>query len=195
MQLRKELDARLAPGGPEVDDEDLLVVACFGDEAVEAFKVDPRERFSAAAAAGAEAAGAGGVEERSHAVGRKRGGREDERDSLAMNIGGMMRLHGRPGKDSGQGIQRTGVAVCSAPSRLPRPWRISSWVAMKLTVNGKDRLLSDGRTVRQLVEEMGLAKAAVAVEVNRKVVPRKEHEKTPLAEGDVVEVVTLVGGG
>jgi sulfur carrier protein len=62
-------------------------------------------------------------------------------------------------------------------------------------VNGQPRELADGRTVRDLVEELGLGKAAVAVEVNREVVPRRQHEQTALHEGDNVEVVTLVGGG
>jgi thiazole synthase len=35
----------------------------------------------------------------------------------------------------------------------------------------------------------------VAVEVNRRVIPRQEHESCRLQEGDVVEIVTLVGGG
>ena len=47
----------------------------------------------------------------------------------------------------------------------------------------------------ELVEQLGLGKAAVAVEVNREVVPRRAHAQTPLREGDRIEVVTLVGGG
>ena len=65
---------------------------------------------------------------------------------------------------------------------------------MQLTLNGKPRR-TDARTVCQLLEQLGLAKQPVAVEVNRQVVPRKLHEQTNLAEGDVVELVTFVGGG
>lgn len=66
---------------------------------------------------------------------------------------------------------------------------------MKITVNGKEHDAPPGQTVRQLIESIGLGKAAVAVERNREVVPRKAHESTALAEGDVLELVTLVGGG
>ena len=66
---------------------------------------------------------------------------------------------------------------------------------MKLTVNGQSREVPDDQTVRQLVQTLGLGRGAVAVEVNRKLVPRKEHEQTRLAEGDQIEIVTLVGGG
>lgn len=66
---------------------------------------------------------------------------------------------------------------------------------MKITVNGEPRELPSDSTVRDLILRLGLAKAACAVEVNRQLVPRKAHETTVLQEGDVVEVVTLVGGG
>jgi sulfur carrier protein len=66
---------------------------------------------------------------------------------------------------------------------------------MKLTVNGKEHQAQPGQTVRQLIEDLGLGKAAVAVELNRQVIPRRQHETTTLNEGDVLELVTLVGGG
>ena len=66
---------------------------------------------------------------------------------------------------------------------------------MQLTVNGEPRQTSDGRTVRELIADLGLTGRAVAVEVNKKIVPRKTHDQARLTDGDVVEVVTLVGGG
>ncbi len=66
---------------------------------------------------------------------------------------------------------------------------------MKLTVNGQQTQLPDAQTVAALVERLGLAGRPVAVEVNRRLVRKKDHAAVPLHEGDVVEVVTLVGGG
>lgn len=66
---------------------------------------------------------------------------------------------------------------------------------MQLLLNGEPRQFEQVRTVGDLLARLGLSRAAVAVEVNRRVVPRREHERTELAEGDAVEVVTLVGGG
>lgn len=65
---------------------------------------------------------------------------------------------------------------------------------MTLTVNGQPRE-TDARTVADLLEQMGLNKPGVAVELNRQVVPRQALTTTPLNEGDSLEVVTLVGGG
>jgi len=62
-------------------------------------------------------------------------------------------------------------------------------------VNGDPRDVPDGLSVRGLVEHLGLTEGPVAVERNRDVVPRAEHEATLLHEGDVLEIVHFVGGG
>lgn len=67
--------------------------------------------------------------------------------------------------------------------------------AMKLTVNGDALEVPNALTVRGLVEHLGLTDGPVAVEKNREVVPRAEHEKTALSDGDVLEIVHFVGGG
>ena len=66
---------------------------------------------------------------------------------------------------------------------------------VKLTVNGTQRELDDGSTVAALLETLDLAGKFVAVEVNREIVPKARHAQHVLAEGDRVEIVTLVGGG
>ena len=66
---------------------------------------------------------------------------------------------------------------------------------MILTVNGERIQVPDDRlTVEGLVSLRGLRGAACAVEVNRALVPRRERENRELKDGDVVEIVTLVGG-
>ncbi len=67
-------------------------------------------------------------------------------------------------------------------------------MAMQLIINGEPKQVEAGN-VRELVVTMGLGEQAVAVEVNRQVVPRRLHEQTPLKDGDAIELVTLVGGG
>ena len=52
-----------------------------------------------------------------------------------------------------------------------------------------------GQTIADLLAEMGLKPQQVAVEVNLDLVPRESHADHQLADGDAVEVVTLVGGG
>jgi thiamine biosynthesis protein ThiS len=66
---------------------------------------------------------------------------------------------------------------------------------VKLRVNGVEREVAAGTTVAALVLELGLSPERVAVERNARLVPRRLQATTPLVEGDVLEVVTLVGGG
>lgn len=66
---------------------------------------------------------------------------------------------------------------------------------MQITVNGEPQDLSDGATVRDLLQGRGLDPRYLAAEVNRQVVPRARHAEHTLRAGDVVEIVTLVGGG
>ena len=66
-------------------------------------------------------------------------------------------------------------------------------IAIKL--NGTVRDVPEGTKVAELCAELELRPEQVAVELNRVVVRRAEHATTTLAEGDEVEIVTLVGGG
>ena len=65
---------------------------------------------------------------------------------------------------------------------------------MTVTVNGDARDLPDGETLRALVARYNLTPEKVAVELNRRLV-RAEKYDTVLKDGDVVEIVTFVGGG
>mgnify|MGYP003335839846 CR=1 FL=1 len=65
---------------------------------------------------------------------------------------------------------------------------------MTVTVNGTVREVAEGTTLRTLIEEAGLGSTPCAAEINRNLVPRREHESRRLAAGDVIELVSLVGG-
>ena len=66
---------------------------------------------------------------------------------------------------------------------------------MRITFNGEAQDIREASTIAQLLTDLQLAPKLVAVEVNREVVSRRLHETHVLCPGDVVEVVTLVGGG
>lgn len=65
---------------------------------------------------------------------------------------------------------------------------------MKLTVNGEEVTTGAG-TVHALIEEMRLEPGRVAVEVNLRVVKKKDYVTFRLGENDEVEIVSFVGGG
>jgi thiamine biosynthesis protein ThiS len=66
---------------------------------------------------------------------------------------------------------------------------------MRVIVNGVEQTVPDGTSVAELIRRMGLGHQACAAEVNKSLVPRREQEGRALADGDSVELVTLVGGG
>ena len=66
---------------------------------------------------------------------------------------------------------------------------------MLLTVNGEGLEVPDGCTLERLLELQGLSQRPCAVEVNREVVARGLHASRNVVDGDVIEIVTLVGGG
>ena len=66
---------------------------------------------------------------------------------------------------------------------------------MEVIVNGQPQRIADGTTVAMLLEQLEFEPRRVAVEVNLDLVPRGRHAETRLADGDRLELVTLVGGG
>jgi sulfur carrier protein len=66
---------------------------------------------------------------------------------------------------------------------------------MDVTVNGAPAQLADGATVADLVAARRSGHDRVAVARNGDVVPRSSWPTTPLASGDVVEVLAPTAGG
>jgi sulfur carrier protein len=66
---------------------------------------------------------------------------------------------------------------------------------VQIIVNGEPREASPAATISQLLADLEINVRHVAVELNQQLVPRAEHAARLLAEGDRLEVVTLVGGG
>lgn len=65
---------------------------------------------------------------------------------------------------------------------------------MNLTINGDTQACSD-ETLSALVQRLGMKPDRLAIELNRRIVPRDEWSKTQLRDGDRLEIVHFVGGG
>lgn len=66
---------------------------------------------------------------------------------------------------------------------------------MMVVVNGDSRTLLRSLNAAEMLAELGLDPRAVVVELNRTIIRRAALAETPIAEGDVVEIVHFVGGG
>ncbi|MEM9413371.1 MAG: sulfur carrier protein ThiS [Planctomycetota bacterium] len=66
---------------------------------------------------------------------------------------------------------------------------------IQIQLNGKQKSVRASFSISELLVELEIAHPAVAVEINQQIQPRNEFASTKLKDGDVVEVVSLVGGG
>jgi thiamine biosynthesis protein ThiS len=67
--------------------------------------------------------------------------------------------------------------------------------SIEVTLNGKPYRTAAGTSVAELVAGLNLVPEQVAVELNRCLIGREQRCQTRLGQGDMVELVTLVGGG
>ena len=68
-------------------------------------------------------------------------------------------------------------------------------IKMKLIINGEEREFGALTALSDLIGQLGLKPDRVAVELNRDLISRDHWTKTPLSEGDRLEIVHFVGGG
>lgn len=63
-----------------------------------------------------------------------------------------------------------------------------------VTINGKELDLV-GKTLADYLAETDYNPKRIAVEKNGEIVPKAQYDKTILKDGDVIEIVSFVGGG
>jgi len=66
---------------------------------------------------------------------------------------------------------------------------------MTLTVNGQTRAFEATTTIADLLDTLGLTGKPVVVEHNQIALLPKEIRTTPVAEGDIIEIVQITAGG
>lgn len=66
---------------------------------------------------------------------------------------------------------------------------------MKIVLNGEQHHLNQESHVTDLIESLQLGNQAIAVAINRKIIPKSLWSSTTINELDVVDVVRAIGGG
>ena len=66
---------------------------------------------------------------------------------------------------------------------------------MEITVNGEAREAQQGETIADLLSRFNIEARMVVVEHNGEIVARASFANTPLAAGDVLEIVQMMAGG
>ena len=63
------------------------------------------------------------------------------------------------------------------------------------TVNGTKKELPGVFSVKEYLEQNGYVISQIAVEINEEILPKTEYVSTVLKDGDVMEIVSFMGGG
>lgn len=66
---------------------------------------------------------------------------------------------------------------------------------MKAWVNGEERPIRDGMTLRDLLDELSAPAAGIAVAKNERVVRRDALASETISHGDRIEIIRAVAGG
>ena len=72
---------------------------------------------------------------------------------------------------------------------------MSQEVSILITVNGQVQQVPVGSTVLDLLKQLEVLQPAIAVERNSVICSQEQFGSTPIEDGDVFEIVSLVGGG
>lgn len=68
------------------------------------------------------------------------------------------------------------------------------FMVMKVRLNGQE-YETDAKTVMALLKELNIHPERVAVELNLKIIRKRDYGNTEINDGDTIEVVSFVGGG
>ena len=66
---------------------------------------------------------------------------------------------------------------------------------MRVYINGESKAVQGTPTLAELITQLDLPAARIAVELNREVVRRSDWGNTIVHEDDRIEIVHFVGGG
>ncbi len=64
-----------------------------------------------------------------------------------------------------------------------------------MKVNGKEFEFKPDMTISKLLEDIGVKKDSVVVEINLNIIENNQYDSYILREEDVIEVIRFVGGG
>ena len=67
--------------------------------------------------------------------------------------------------------------------------------ATKIQLNGDSHKIKTGDSLEKLLNNLKIQKNKVAIEVNGKIIEKREYESLVLNNNDKVEIVHFIGGG
>ena len=66
---------------------------------------------------------------------------------------------------------------------------------IKINLNGKTLFLSKGTSIYKVIKKTKLQPSKIAIELNKKIISKKNANKIFLKDKDKIEIVHFIGGG
>lgn len=66
---------------------------------------------------------------------------------------------------------------------------------MKVILNGKEKEIKENEAISDMLKELNIKEKMVAVEINLKIIDKKEFKNVFIKENDKIEIVHFMGGG
>ncbi len=66
---------------------------------------------------------------------------------------------------------------------------------IRIQVNGKPEQVESPVTVHEFLQKRGVNPNVVACELNLKIIKRAHLNETKIQEGDILEIIQMIGGG
>ena len=66
---------------------------------------------------------------------------------------------------------------------------------IKIRINGKNKSLTDGYCLSNLIKKLNIPLKKVAIELNEEILDKKKTNKIKLRNNDKIEIVHFIGGG
>ena len=66
---------------------------------------------------------------------------------------------------------------------------------IKITVNGKQMQITPKFSLKSLIIKLKMPLNKIAIELNKKIIDKREISKIQLKKGDKIEIVHFIGGG
>tara|TARA_B100000941_G_C27953071_1_gene277799 strand:+ start:147 stop:347 length:201 start_codon:yes stop_codon:yes gene_type:complete len=66
---------------------------------------------------------------------------------------------------------------------------------MNIILNNELDEVHDGTTIMELLDDKKIRTKYIAIEINKKIIPKSSYHEYELKEGDKIEIITAIGGG
>jgi thiamine biosynthesis protein ThiS len=66
---------------------------------------------------------------------------------------------------------------------------------MKITLNGEKKEFEEPIKITDILTRLKIKNVALAIEINKNILPKSEYDSYMIKDGDVIEIVQFIGGG